>query len=174
MTGRGRLAPPSSVFRRPSIESWKFEHPGHRSSGLTTQRDTLVDGAAQVERFTPRAILPLYSRCSSTLEPVSKRRCRGVGRRLDRCGAQRIPNWRGDQQPGDAYQESTAAIVKGELGVLRGVLLQAHARHSVRRLKAVASTTNSALTLARPRSRKRRAPICSLMMPKTGSFSYLR
>lgn len=55
-------------------------------------------------------------------------------------------------------------------GVGRGV----HTRHRVLRLKAVASRTNSAVTLARPSSKKRRAPYSSLRMPNTGSFSFLR
>ena len=47
----------------------------------------------------------------------------------------------------------------------------AHARHRVRRLKAVANMVHSAATLTRPRSRNLRAICCSLMIPKTGSTS---
>ena len=46
--------------------------------------------------------------------------------------------------------------------------------HSVRRLKAVASSVDSALTFTSPRSKNRRAPSCSLRMPKMGSISPFR
>ena len=46
-----------------------------------------------------------------------------------------------------------------------------HAFQRVRRLKAVASTVHSAFTLARPRNRDRRAPSCSLTIPKTAMMN---
>ena len=44
-------------------------------------------------------------------------------------------------------------------------------RQRVLRLNAVANRIHSAATLTRPRSKNRRAPCCSLMMPKTGSIN---
>ena len=46
-----------------------------------------------------------------------------------------------------------------------------HARQSVRRLKAVAVAVHSAATFIKPRSRNPRTPICSLIIPNTGSTS---
>ena len=50
----------------------------------------------------------------------------------------------------------------------------AQTRHRVRKLNAVASKLNSALTLTIPRSRNRLAFICSLRMPKVGSLNSCR
>jgi hypothetical protein len=47
-------------------------------------------------------------------------------------------------------------------------------RARVRRLKAAARSIHSAWTAANPRSKKRRAPCCSLRMPNTGSINALR
>ena len=46
-----------------------------------------------------------------------------------------------------------------------------HACQRVRRLKAVASAVHSAATFIRPRSRNLGTPICSLIIPNTGSTS---
>ena len=67
-------------------------------------------------------------------------------------------------------QKSGRCIQDGR-GALKadGALPAAQARHRTRRLNAVASIVNSAPTLFRPRSKKRRARSSSLMMPKIGS-----
>ena len=67
-------------------------------------------------------------------------------------------------------------ILPGEKTLIQGGGLQRvlQARHNVRRLKAVASSVNSARTFTSPRSKNRRAPSCSLRMPKMGSISPFR
>ena len=73
------------------------------------------------------------------------------------------------EQPVHAIASAVATV-----GLWLGDGWEARYRQSVLRLKAVASSTNSALTLDRPRSKNRRPAICSLRMPKTGSFNPLR
>ena len=70
------------------------------------------------------------------------------------------------------YHAIASAVATGGLGLGDG--REARHRQSVLRLKAVASSTNSALTFDRPRSKNRRPAICSLRMPNTGSFNPLR
>ena len=59
-----------------------------------------------------------------------------------------VRGWSKSQDCGDVYRDGAATVVDGGLGVGPGVGLQAHVRDSVLRLNAVASSTNSALTLA--------------------------
>ena len=59
-----------------------------------------------------------------------------------------VRGWSKSQDCGDVSRDGAATVVDGGLGVGPGVGLQAHVRDSVLRLNAVASSTNSALTLA--------------------------